>query len=56
MLNITRSVRIIALAFLLSASVLRAQDSPERTCGNEYASVGAVKSLVEATKKIVAAG
>ena len=41
MLNITRSVRIIALAFLLSASVLRAQDSPERTCGNEYASVGA---------------
>jgi hypothetical protein len=38
---IARSVRTIALAFLLSASVLYAQDDPsQRTCGNEYASAG----------------
>jgi hypothetical protein len=40
MLNITRSMRIIALVFLLSASALYAQDPSQRVCGNEYASAG----------------
>ncbi len=40
MLNITRSMRTIALVFLLSASALYAQDPSQRVCGNEYASAG----------------
>jgi len=39
--TIVRSMRTIAVAFMISASVLYAQEDPsQRTCGNEYASAG----------------